>query len=53
MGLTPRAVLLELNTLRIVLLVLVGRIVTTLALGASQGDHCTHRTGSSYETAPS
>ena len=39
---TPAAVLLELDALRVVLLVLLGRIVTTLALGASKGNQSTH-----------
>jgi hypothetical protein len=34
--LVPLAVLLELNALRIVLLVFLGRIVATLALGTSE-----------------
>ena len=38
----PLAVLLELDTVRIVLLVLLGRVVTALALGAGQGDQSTH-----------
>ena len=39
---TPLAVLLELDTIRIVLLVLLGRVVAALALGAGQGDQRTH-----------
>ena len=39
---TPAAVLLELDALRIVLLILLSRIVTTLALGASKGNQSTH-----------
>ena len=42
MVLAPLAVLLELNTLRIVLLVLFGRVVTTLALSASKRDQSAH-----------
>ncbi len=38
----PLAVLLELDAVRIVLLVLLGRVVTALALGAGQGDQSTH-----------
>ena len=38
----PFAVLLELDTIRIILLVLLGRIVTALALGACQSDQSTH-----------
>ena len=38
----PLAVLLELDALRVVLLVLLGRVVTALALGAGQSDHRTH-----------
>ena len=39
---TPAAVLLELDALRIVLLVLLSRVVTTLAVGASQSNQSTH-----------
>ncbi len=39
---TPLAVFLELDTVRIILLVLLGRIVTALALSACQSDQCTH-----------
>lgn len=39
---TPLAVLLELDTIRIVLLVLLGRVVAALALRARQGDQRTH-----------
>ena len=39
---TPLAVLLELDTVRIVLLVLLGRVVAALALRARQGDQRTH-----------
>ena len=38
----PLAILLELDAVRIVLLVLLGRVVTALALGAGQGDQSTH-----------
>ena len=38
----PPAVLLELDALGIVLLVLFGRIVTTLAIGAGQSDQRAH-----------
>ena len=38
----PLAKLLELNTIRITLLVFLGRVVTTLTLGARQGDQRTH-----------
>lgn len=39
---TPLAVFLELDTIRIVLLVLLGRVVAALALRARQGDQRTH-----------
>ena len=39
---TPLAVLLELDTVRVVLLVLLGRVVTALALSAGQSDQSTH-----------
>ena len=39
---TPLAVLLELNTIGIILLVLLGRVVAALALGAGQSDQSTH-----------
>ena len=38
----PLAVLLELDTVRVILLVLLGRVVAALALGAGQGDQRTH-----------
>ena len=38
----PLAVLLQLDTIRIVLLVLLGRVVTALALRARQSDQRTH-----------
>ena len=41
-GVAPLAVLLELDAVRIILLVLLGRIVTALALGACQSDQSTH-----------
>ena len=40
--LAPLAVLLQLDTVRIVLLVLLGRVVTALALRTRQGDQRTH-----------
>ena len=40
--LAPLAVLLELDAVRIVLLVLLGRVVAALALSAGQGDQRTH-----------
>jgi hypothetical protein len=39
---TPTAILLELDTIGVILLVLLGRIVAALALSAGQGDQCTH-----------
>ena len=45
---TPLAVLLELNTIRIVLLVLLGRVVSTLAFGACKGDQSTHQFSFKY-----
>lgn len=39
---TPLAVLLELDTVRVVLLVLLGRVITALALSAGQSDQSTH-----------
>ena len=42
MGTTPLAVLLELDAVRIVLLVLLGRVVAALALSAGQSDQSTH-----------
>ena len=41
---TPPAVLPELHALRRVLLILLGRVVTTLAFGASQRDQSAHET---------
>lgn len=38
----PLAVLLQLDAIRIVLLVLLGRVVAALALGAGQSDQSTH-----------
>ena len=38
----PLAVLLELDTLGVVLLILFGRIIAALALRAGQGDQRTH-----------
>ena len=40
--LAPLAILLQLDTIRIVLLVLLGRVVAALALRARQGDQRTH-----------
>ena len=40
--LAPLAIFLHLNTVWIILLVLGGRIVAALALGACQGDQRTH-----------
>ena len=45
---TPLAVLLELDTIRIVLLVLLGRVVTALALRARQSDQRTHEFSFNY-----
>ena len=42
-GVAPLAVLLELDAVRIVLLVLLGRIVSTLAFSACKGDQSTHQ----------
>ena len=39
---TPLAVLTELHTVRIVLLVLLGRVIATLAFGASKCDQSSH-----------
>lgn len=39
---TPLAILFKLNTIRIILLVFLGRIVTALAVCAGQCDQCTH-----------
>lgn len=39
---TPLAVLLELDTIRVVLLVLLGRVIAAFALRARQGDQRTH-----------
>ena len=41
-ALAPLAVLLQLDTIRIVLLVLLGRIVSTLAFSACKGDQSAH-----------
>ena len=40
---TPLAIFLELNALRIALLVLLGRVVTAFTFCARHGDQCTHR----------
>ena len=39
---TPLAILLELNTIRIILLVFLGRVIAALALGAGQSDQRAH-----------
>ena len=39
---TPLAVLLQLDTVRVVLLVLFGRVIAALALSAGHSDQCTH-----------
>ena len=39
---TPLAIFLHLDTIRVVLLVLLGRVVTALALRTRQGNHRTH-----------
>ena len=39
---TPAAILLELDTIGVILLVLLGRVVTALALRTRQGNHRTH-----------
>ena len=39
---TPAAILLELDTIGVILLVLLGRVVAALALSACQGDQRTH-----------
>ena len=39
---TPLAILLELDTVRIVLLVFLGRVIAALALSARQSDQRTH-----------
>lgn len=38
----PLAVLLELKTIGVILLVFLGRVITALALGAGQSDQSTH-----------
>lgn len=48
--LAPFAVLLELNALRIVLLIFFGGVVTALALGTSQRHQCSHE--QSFLTRP-
>ena len=40
--LAPLAVLLQLNTIRVVLLVFLGRVIAALALGAGQSDQRAH-----------
>ena len=44
----PLAILLELDAIGIILLVLLGRIVTALALGAGQSDQSTHEFSFKY-----
>ena len=39
---TPLAILLELNTIRIILLVLLGRVIAALAISAGQSDQRAH-----------
>jgi hypothetical protein len=39
---TPLAIFLELDTIGVILLVLLGRVITALALGAGQSDQRTH-----------
>ena len=39
---TPAAILLELDTIGIILLVLFGRVIAALALSAGQSDQSTH-----------
>ena len=39
---TPLAIFLHLDTIGVVLLVLLGRVVTALAVRARQGDHRAH-----------
>ena len=40
--LAPLSILLQLDTIRVVLLVLLGRVVTALALRTRQGNHRAH-----------
>lgn len=40
--LAPLAILLQLDTIRVVLLVLLGRVITALALRTRQGNHRAH-----------
>ena len=44
---TPLAIFLHLETIGVVLLVLLGRVVTALALRTRQGDQRTHQNSSS------
>ena len=44
----PLTILLHLHTIRIVLLVLFGRVVAALAVGARQGDQGTHEFSSMF-----
>ena len=39
---TPLAIFLHLDTIRVVLLVLLGRVIAALAISARQGDQSTH-----------
>ena len=43
---TPLAIFLHLDTIGVVLLVLLGRVVTTLAVRTRQGDQRTHQNSS-------
>ena len=43
---TPLAIFLHLDTIGVVLLVLLGRVVTALAIRARQGDQRTHQNSS-------
>ena len=46
----PFAIFLKLNTIRIILLVLLGRIVAALALSACQSDQSTHEFSFKYKS---
>ena len=39
---TPATILLELDTIGVILLVLFGRVIAALALSAGHSDQCTH-----------
>ena len=43
---TPLAIFLHLDTIRVVLLVLLGRVIAALAIGACQSDQCAHENSS-------